>query len=260
MGERYLKLIQKVALAGVVSGCLLSCGGRVSSTNGAGADITPDDSAPSAPAILPLGASRVEGYRPQFESYRYELWKDLVEAGLTFDFIGTRADQAAYPTFLEQEFDRDNEGWGGYTSGNLLEGLPGWLEAAGTPDIVLFSSPGGNDLLMNMPFDDAVANVTGMIDVLQEANPEVTILIEQFAPGRSDSEIWSADMEDRWREMNATVVELAETKSTDMSQVVVVDMATGFQDDFLADDVHYNEEGAAFVAERYFEALSELLE
>ena len=31
--------------------------------------------------ILPLGASRVEGARPDFESYRYELWKLLEEGG-----------------------------------------------------------------------------------------------------------------------------------------------------------------------------------
>ena len=29
--------------------------------------------------ILALGASRVEGSRPEFESYRYELWKSLKE-------------------------------------------------------------------------------------------------------------------------------------------------------------------------------------
>ena len=27
--------------------------------------------------IMPLGASRVEGARPEYESFRYELWKQL---------------------------------------------------------------------------------------------------------------------------------------------------------------------------------------
>ena len=35
--------------------------------------------------ILPLGASRVEGARPDYESFRYELWKDLVENDWVFD-------------------------------------------------------------------------------------------------------------------------------------------------------------------------------
>ena len=33
--------------------------------------------------IMSLGASRVEGERPNFESYRYDLWKILVENNWT---------------------------------------------------------------------------------------------------------------------------------------------------------------------------------
>ena len=38
---------------------------------------------------MSLGSSRVEGERPNFESYRYELWKKLIDNNFTFDFIGT---------------------------------------------------------------------------------------------------------------------------------------------------------------------------
>lgn len=58
--------------------------------------------------MLPLGASRVEGFRPHFESYRYELWKDLTENGWTFDFIGTRSDKASYPLYNGKKFDIDH--------------------------------------------------------------------------------------------------------------------------------------------------------
>ncbi|MEO0725477.1 MAG: hypothetical protein AAFZ63_13110 [Bacteroidota bacterium] len=34
----------------------------------------------------------------------------------------------------------------------------------------------------------------------------------------------------------------------------------GFTDDFLADEVHYNEAGAAFIAERYYEVLEDILQ
>lgn len=34
--------------------------------------------------IMPLGASRVQGFSPWFESYRYELWKDLIDGGWEF--------------------------------------------------------------------------------------------------------------------------------------------------------------------------------
>ncbi len=34
-----------------------------------------------------------------------------------------------------------------------------------------------------------------------------------------------------------------------------VDMATGFSDALLADEVHYNQAGAGFVADRYYPVL-----
>src|SRR6056297_3244150 len=92
-----------------------------------GAHPSPEPQSTSINKILPLGASRVEGARPEFESFRYELWKDLIENGWTFDFIGTRSDGATYPTFNGNNFDTDHEGRGGFTSGEILQGLNGWL-------------------------------------------------------------------------------------------------------------------------------------
>ena len=96
--------------------------------------------------IMPLGASRVQGLSPIFESYRYELWKDLVDGGWSFDFIGTEVEIGFYSDYQGIPFDTDHQGKGGWTSGQILEDLAASLEKAGVPDIVLFSSPGGNDL------------------------------------------------------------------------------------------------------------------
>jgi|TARA_B110000259_G_C13945670_1_gene374599 hypothetical protein len=38
------------------------------------------------------------------------LWKDLKENNWTFDFIGTRSDNASYPSLSGAEFDTDHEG------------------------------------------------------------------------------------------------------------------------------------------------------
>ncbi len=56
------------------------------------------------------------------------------------------------------------------------------------------------------------------------------------------------------------ILNLANAQSTVNSKVIAVDMSTGFTDNFLADDVHYNEAGAEFIANRYYEALVEVLE
>lgn len=208
--------------------------------------------------IMPLGASRVEGERPEYESYRYELWKLLIDNTIAFDYIGTRKDEASYPDYNDFSFDNDHEGRGGWTSGQIRSEIDSWLGQAGVPDIVLLSSPGGNDALEGLSYDAAVVNINGIIDIIQSANPNVTILIEQMAPARSDQ--MTGELTTFLNRLTQDVVSIAAEKSTGTSKVLVVDMATGFNDSLLADDVHYNEAGAQFIAERYFEVLNGFLE
>ena len=208
--------------------------------------------------IMPLGASRVEGARPVFESYRYELWKDLIDGGFTFDYIGTMADDAAYPEYNSINFDMDHEGRGGFTSGQILNGIEGWLNQAGAPDIVLFSSPGGNDALQGLPYANAVTNINAIIDIIQEANPNVTIIIEQPAPGRTS--IMTQELTAYFNQIQQDVIVIADAKSTATSQIIPVDMFTGFTDALLEDSVHYNQAGAEFIAERYYNVLSTILD
>lgn len=208
--------------------------------------------------ILPLGASRVEGARPAFESYRYELWKDLNDGGWTFDFIGTQTDEASYRSYNGNEFDPDHEGRGGWTSGQILSEIEGWLDETGPPDIVLLSSPGGNDALEEMPFEDAVSNINAIIAILQAHNRNVTIIIEQMAPGRTD--IMTPELTRFFEQMHQAVLNMANHQTTPTSRVIAVDIYTGFDDRYLADEVHYNAAGAEFVANRYYNVLENILE
>ena len=208
--------------------------------------------------IMPLGASRVEGAKPDFESYRYELWKDLKQNNWTFDFIGTQSDNASYSSFNGNEFDFDHEGRGGWTSGEILNGLDDWLNQTGATDIVLLSSPGGNDALQGLPYSQAVSNINAIIDVLHVDNHNVRIIIEQMAPGRSD--IMTSELTGFFEQMQQEVLSIASNQTTTTSQVIAVDMFTGFNDGLLADDVHYNESGADFIANRYYNVLVNILE
>ena len=131
--------------------------------------------------IMPLGASRVAGGRPAFESYRYELWNDLTARGWAVDFIGTQSDDAAYPELASHSFDTDHEGRSGWTSGDILADLGGWLAETGSPDIVLVSSPGGNDLLEGLDYGQTLANINGIIDLLQQDNPGVTVIVKNLS-------------------------------------------------------------------------------
>jgi len=221
-------------------------------------DIQPRPPSTSINKILPLGASRVEGARPAFESYRYELWKLLVDGGWDFDYVGTQQDAAAYDGLPDLPFDPDHEGRGGWTSRQIRNGINEWVQAAGAPDIVLFSSPGGNDALSgSATISEIVENVNAIIDDLQAANPNVTIVIEQLAPGKSD--FMTPALTAYFMSINQQVVSIATEQTTTTSTVLVVDMSTGFNDGLLADDVHYNEAGGKFIADRYYAVLRDIL-
>ena len=225
---------------------------------GSETDVTPDTpTSPNAVKIMALGASRVEGARPVFESYRYELWKLMTDQNWDIDLVGTMEDESTYPAYSGKRFDNDHEGRSGWTSSQIRSGINDWLSQGGAPDIVLFSSPGGNDGLTGASYSNAVNNVNAIIDALQAANPNVTIIIEQMAPAHSRSQ--TQQLDEFMRQMNAEVVNIASAQSTASSKVLTVDMNTGFNDDLLADDVHYNEAGARFIAQRYFQVLSTLI-
>lgn len=218
-------------------------------------DINPPST--SANKILPLGASRVAGARPEYESYRYELWKLLVDSGFDFDFVGTETDNASYPDFNGLSFDRDHEGRGGISSSGILAELDIWLNDLGSiPDIVLFSSPGGNDGIDQ--YQQSLSNINAIIDLLQERNPNITIYLELPAPPMSSEQ--TPEFLDFYDRALMDIALISEQQSTATSNVRTVDMATGFTDAFLADDVHYNEAGAIFIAQRYFEALRTILQ
>ncbi|MEM1119716.1 MAG: GDSL-type esterase/lipase family protein, partial [Bacteroidota bacterium] len=209
--------------------------------------------------IMPLGASRVEGDPPAYESYRYELWKLLIDSGYDFDFIGVEKDRAGvYADYEGQKFDVDHEGRGGIDSGGILEELEFTLEELNSPpDIVLFSSPGGNDRRENYP--QTVLNVNAIIDKFQAVNPNVTIFIELLAPPMTKEQ--TPAFQAYYNQALKDIALVAEQQTTATSKVITIDMtaAAGFTDAFLADDVHYNQAGAVFIANRYFEALKEVL-
>lgn len=208
--------------------------------------------------IMPLGASRVEGARPHFESYRYELWKLMIDGGWEFDYIGTQTDEASYPDVSDLSFDPDHEGRGGWTSGEILDNINEWIGKTGVPDIVLFSSPGGNDILNgSTSYSVIISNINDIIDILQSENPDVTIVIEQLAPGMTS--FMTTEFITAFNNMQEDVLEIATQQTTANSKVITVNMFNGFDDSHLADDVHYNEKGALFIADRYYDILQGVL-
>ena len=195
-----------------------------------------------------------KGDEDGYESYRYELWKKCISNNYTIDFIGMQYDDGNYPDFNGFAFDRDHEGIGGIETEGVLDNIDEVLQQVNDFNIVLLCI-GGNDLLNGI--DDpqtAIDNIHLIIDAIQNAHPDVTIFIEKIAPG--NNEIMTPEFQLKLDEFNQLIAALAPIQTNANSNVIAVDMYTGFTENLLADDVHYNQEGALFIAERYFNAIS----
>ena len=206
--------------------------------------------------ILTLGDSRVEGATPDFESYRYELWKNLVDNNWDFDLIGTRTDPGEYESVNGLCFDNEHEGTGGATTIDNLETLQS-VTFDQTPEVALIGI-GGNDLVAGSPVGTVIDNLSQIIAELRGLNPDITIFVEQIAPGMSS--FMNSDLTDAFDDYHTEVAAMVNTLNTPNSPLIAVDMADGWSDDYLIDDVHYNMAGAKLVADRYYAAMDAAIE
>ena len=193
--------------------------------------------------------SDAEGY----ESYRYELWKKCVQNNFQIDFIGQQFDDGTYPNFMGVSFDRDHEGIGGIESEGVLNNIEEVLLQTNDLDAVLLCV-GGNDLLGGDDPQTVIDNIALIIDEIKNRFPNIIIFLEQIAPG--NNETMTNDLSLKLSEFNDLIYQTATAYSNQNTSVIVVDMNTNFTVNLLADDVHYNQDGAVFIAEQYFSSIS----
>ena len=188
-----------------------------------------------------------------YESYRYELWKNLVDNNYNFDFIGRKKDYGTYEEYSGLEFDIDHEGVGGYETEDLLENIEEILATISSPDIVLLSI-GGNDLLDGgNPPSEPISNIVELVGILQTHNSNITIFLERIAA--ANNETMTSSLTNKLNDFNAQIASIANSLTTNTSKVIALDMNTNFNESYLADDVHYNEAGAKFIADIYFNGI-----
>ena len=188
-----------------------------------------------------------------YESYRYELWKNLVDSNYNFDYVGRQKDYGNYEEYSGQEFDNDHEGAGGYESEDILVNIDEILKVISSPDIVLLSI-GGNDLLDGgNPPSEPIANIVQLVGKLQTHNSNVTIFLEQIAP--ANSETMTSSLTTNITDFNSQIDSIADSLTTNTSKVIALDMNSNFNESYLADAVHYNQAGAKFIADIYFSGI-----
>lgn len=187
-----------------------------------------------------------------FESYRYDLWKKLLDHEIDFDFVGTIEDSYEYQDYLNTTFDSNHQGVGGIETEGVIASLRSVLFSIESPDVVLLGI-GINDLLADDPPSKVIKNVLVIVNMLRRSNPNVTILIEQIPPVRAD--MMSSELSARLLVYNSMIERLSYLKSNPSSRIIPIDMYTDFSESYFADEAHYNAEGANFVAQKYFDAL-----
>lgn len=222
--------------------------------------------------ILPLGDSVTQAEINR-ASYRYPLWKMLVDSDIQFDFVGSiKKQQDRYskgtppqPDYKGQSFDRDHEGHFGWNIDEIIKGrgfdngsgsgkLEEWVEGYDA-DIALVHL-GTNDAFNRQNNESSVKELKEVIRILREDNPEVTILLAKLIPAKlnpGDGEAVES--------LNEVIPTVVEDMSTEQSPVIMVDHFEGFDvDEHTYDGVHPNEAGEKLMARRWFEAIRSVVE
>lgn len=214
--------------------------------------------------ILPLGDSitQADAHRA---SYRYPLWRMLVDAGLAFDFVGSMrrhyGEQPGagppQPDYRGLAFDRDHEGHFGWTAREIVDGRRGG-NGAGTGKLVQWVAHydadialihlGTNDLYRGRSNESILDDLKEIIRILRADNPAVVVLLAQLIPAGQEPGVVAS--------LNRAVPRMAQDMSTARSPVIVVDHHSGFDPrEDTYDGVHPNASGERKMARRWFDAI-----
>ena len=200
-------------------------------------------------------------WTPTF-SYRYPLWKLLVDSGAEVDFVGSLnggfEGDPDWANYKGRAFDRDHEGHWGWKTVAVAAKLPEWIEGY-TPDVALILL-GSNDVNGKTPeeknasVDRVRTAMTDIFSILRKKNPKVVILLGQCF------QEWEP-----FPAMRAAMTELTKTQATAKSPIVVVDHSSGWVSDpkktgtHTVDWVHPNLAGDEKLARNWFVALKPFL-
>jgi len=203
--------------------------------------------------ILPLGDSITQGgAKPDEYTYRLPLFRMLKDAGVNFDFVGSRQQglkgDFEWPRIDGEPFDTDHEGVYGIRTAKALARLPEamkkWDE---TPDIAIIHL-GTNDLKSPETFhEDVIVPLRDIVGLLRRGNPEVVVLLSHLH--------WPSGPAGNLRER---VEALAAGLDSDLSPVRTVSYQDGFETKpgtDLLDGAHPGPSGSEKMARAYFEAM-----
>jgi len=205
--------------------------------------------------ILPLGNSITQSDTNHY-SYRYYLWKKLIDDQLINEYVGRETTQANgnpdWPDYKGQSFDSVHEGHGGYKADKVRDRIDYWLTFY-TPDIVLLHL-GTNDLWWEQSIESTIDELKEIINKLRADNPQVAILLAQILPADSTVRTWW----DQVPVLNDSIPSIAVDLYDSQSPIIIVDQFTDFNPtvgEDTYDGVHPNDIGEEKMAQKWRDAI-----
>jgi len=206
--------------------------------------------------VLCIGDSITQGgNKPEEYTYRLPLQRKLIEAGIAYDFIGSRTQglsaSAIWPDAdAKHPFDADHEGYYGQKTAFVVTKVKNALPKLDTPDVVLVHL-GTNDQKTTDAPAEIIAPLEDLIRELRARNPKVKVFIGQLA--------FNGGASVKFRPLFS---EMAERLSTAESPVVAIDHYKGWienpglpnTDTF--DWAHPNLQGQEKMAAKWFAAMT----
>jgi acetyl esterase len=207
---------------------------------------SPLPAAPKTYRIMPVGDSITEG-GGTFSNWRYPLWEKLYTAGYLVEYTGTRKSPSRIG-------ELPHEGYGGKNSGFLAATVPANFEKS-PADIVLLHA-GHNHFAEEKPVPQILKDTETLIEAFRRTNPKVVVLLAQ--------PITSSKLPkySYLPELHTALAGLAKKLTRPASPVIIVPQGEGFDParDTIADGVHPNASGAATMADRWFQALVQVMD
>ncbi len=219
-------------------------------TSTADVETNPDTiPAPDAVKIMAIGDSITQG-DSNHQSYRYELWKKLVDTGVPFDLQGSLQGNfkgdPSWPEYKSLTFDRDHEGHWGWRVDEILSEVNQWLDQ-NTPDVALVHL-GTNDVFQQQSINSTLSELTELVARLRVKNPKIKVILAEVIPSKQNNS--------KLNELNSGIVTLAEKLNSSESPIYLVDMGVGFDPNTdTYDGVHPNQSGEEKMAAIWFDGL-----
>lgn len=208
--------------------------------------------------ILPFGDSITHGYGSADDAgYRSQLFKLVVAANQHVTFSGSLSNGPS--DVSGTTFPKNHEGHDGWTvdSGYSTYGYSGISSLIPSPafntipNIVLLMI-GTNDITSTSDPGGTADRLDGLIDKIVAAAPDALIVVAQLTPVA-----WtSSDLNN----YNAAIPGIVQDHADSNQHVVLVDMSKMPTSELASDSVHPNDQGYAYMADVWYQAIKDLLQ